>query len=347
MTSSKKIRVCIFCGKPPVEKTNEHAMSDWLAEYTGNPKRNVNVGVNQLTSKIHHFAVDQMKAPACNTCNNRYSFLEGAAKKVISQIEKRSSITSKEAETLLEWFDKIRICVWLYFNMLNNDPHIDPHFHADQRISAKDRFLLVYPCADVKGLNWSGFEFPIFNWMPSCCGLRINNTFYISASSDYLLSKNFAFPYPKKIEWTQESLELSDFRINQKAKEFFLPINPFKFSMGFGQIIHSPKLYNLSPEFYSTVSEKINITDRYIASKVFMFDQYAQVSTVTDNASRINFGNIIGSECVPIWKIINQIPILQDRIFTKSGFPEHTSDMRKLHSIYHKSYLKAIHRNAP
>ena len=44
MKKTKKI--CVFCGKKPIEKTNEHIIPLWLIEYTGDPKRKIFLGID-------------------------------------------------------------------------------------------------------------------------------------------------------------------------------------------------------------------------------------------------------------------------------------------------------------
>jgi len=58
--------------------------------------------------------------------------------KVLSDLK----INSIEMNLLLDWFDKVRIGLWLmYFTLDNNWTDISPKFHIAKRIGQFDRFL--------------------------------------------------------------------------------------------------------------------------------------------------------------------------------------------------------------
>src|SRR3546814_3691639 len=72
----------------------------------------------------------------------------------------RHSITSHEAFVLLDWLDKVRICLWLHqIIMQRTTETIDPHLHVGNRIGTKDRLLHLYTLdGKGKGLNAFGIE---------------------------------------------------------------------------------------------------------------------------------------------------------------------------------------------
>src|SRR3546814_16163572 len=87
----------------------------------------------------------------------------------------RHSITSHEAFVLLDWLDKVRICLWLHqIIMQRTTETIDPHLHVGNRIGTKDRLLHLYTLdGKGKGLNAFGIESLIFQHQPSCFALRV------------------------------------------------------------------------------------------------------------------------------------------------------------------------------
>lgn len=97
---------------------------------------------------------------------------------------------------LLDWFDKVRIGLWLgYFN-LDDFMRVDPKFHISQRLAAKDRVLFVYKSdVESKGLIMTGIQSPVFRMIPSCFGLCVNDTFFLNASFDSLVSRRLGFPF--------------------------------------------------------------------------------------------------------------------------------------------------------
>jgi hypothetical protein len=85
----------------------------WLIELTGPPKRTVNFGVNPLTGKQPRFDWSSFAFPACSSCNEKYSDLEGAVKPIVERLLGRIPITGYEFVKLLDWLDKVRIGLWL------------------------------------------------------------------------------------------------------------------------------------------------------------------------------------------------------------------------------------------
>lgn len=79
---------CIICGEPPSNKNKEHVIPKWLIELTGDPKREWNLGVQtgHPDRKLRKYAADQFQFLACETCNGRYSDLEGRAKSYMSDL---------------------------------------------------------------------------------------------------------------------------------------------------------------------------------------------------------------------------------------------------------------------
>lgn len=178
--------ICVFCGSETREKTKEHIIPKWLIEKTGPKNRIINLGLNynKLFSsgeeKYIQFSFDKFTFPACESCNEKYGQqLEGKTKSVFEKIEQSTVLSKDEIMLLLDWFDKVRIGLWLEMLSLNkNYAGIHPKFHIDKRIALHDRTLFVYRAESPAGINFFGVSSPLFSCFPSCFTLRVNNYFF-------------------------------------------------------------------------------------------------------------------------------------------------------------------------
>lgn len=194
-------KICIFCGEKPENKNKEHVLSNWLINLTGDPKRVVNFGYNYLTEEIIKFDWSSFTFPSCLKCNEKYSTLEAQTKHIITKLLDRSLLSVKDYIQLLDWLDKVRIGLWLGFSYLYQNPMGILHkFHINSRIATKDRMIAIYPIdSNVDGLNFHGPETFLFQLQPSCFSLRINNTYILNMSWDFMCSANCGFPFPRKV----------------------------------------------------------------------------------------------------------------------------------------------------
>lgn len=211
MTQLKISKFCVFCGKKPDHKTNEHIIPQWLIKLTGDPKRKINLGPDYRTYKdskefkLKSFAFDSFKFPACQKCNNHYSQLEIEAKLVIEKILVHEYLTNTEISSLMDWMDKIRIGLWLGGLLIDRElAPIEPNFHINSRIREKDRALFIYEISDNwKGLQFIGYNLPAFTFSPSCFALCINNFYFYNMSYEYLIARNLGFPFPVEMEFNE------------------------------------------------------------------------------------------------------------------------------------------------
>ncbi|MEP1929718.1 MAG: hypothetical protein ABJJ37_00365, partial [Roseibium sp.] len=109
----EKRRHCVFCGKPASSKNREHILPKWLLKLTGDPRRVVTMAINPETAEPIKFSWSALVMPACEACNLQYSALEGTVKPIVQALLERKPITSREAFDLLDWLDKVRVCLWL------------------------------------------------------------------------------------------------------------------------------------------------------------------------------------------------------------------------------------------
>lgn len=197
-------RVCIFCGGQLRSKTLEHVLPQWLIDLTGNPKRTAEFGYKKLEGGQfvkRRFAFDAFKFPSCKECNQKFAGLEAGVKVIVQKMMLENSLSESELSTLLDWFDKVRIGLWLgYLNLDRNPLGISPNFHVQNRIRYHDRMLAIFREGGnmVEGLSFVGCDTPAFAQAPSCFSMRINGLWFLNMSYPYLLARRMGFPFPKE-----------------------------------------------------------------------------------------------------------------------------------------------------
>ncbi|QGQ25139.1 hypothetical protein F1728_21690 [Gimesia benthica] len=195
-------KYCIFCGEQPEEKTKEHVLPHWLIALTGDPKRKAFFGFNISngnSSTRREFAFDAFTFPACSKCNHNYSDLEKNTKQIFEKLFNQQKISVHDVSLLLDWFDKVRIGLWLGFNQLNrNITNIRPKFHISTRLGQKDRALFISKADPaIEKLSVPGADTLLFGYLPSAFSLVVNNYYFTNLSFDFLFSKEIGFPYSK------------------------------------------------------------------------------------------------------------------------------------------------------
>lgn len=195
-------KICVFCGKKPQSKTDEHILPRWLIELTGDPNRQVMLGhVKAGEVRPRRFAFDRFVFPACEECNQRFSTLESAAKSIIIKILSGSALSAGELNTLLDWFDKVRIGLWLaHYYLDKNFAAIQPRFYIATRMGQHDRMVGIFKAdCNLRGLTFMCTEAPYFYYSPTCFSLMINNYYFLNASYVFLFSRRLGLPFPNKI----------------------------------------------------------------------------------------------------------------------------------------------------
>jgi len=200
-TINEMEKVCVFCGGKLESKTLEHVLPQWLIELTGNPKRMARFGYDHSKNERvveRKFSFDAFKFPACKSCNQSFAKLEASVKAIVRKVLSNDLLSESELNTLLDWFDKIRIGLWLGYQYLDKNPlKITPHFHIEKRIGQHDRMLAIFKAdGNQEGLSFFGCETPIFAHTPSCFSLRINNIYFFNVSYPGLLARRMGFPFP-------------------------------------------------------------------------------------------------------------------------------------------------------
>jgi len=197
------MKFCVFCGQEPINKTDEHIIPQWLIELTGDKSRLVNLGYDKSNNfEIRRYSFNSFVFPACSKCNNDYGILEKRAKSIIYKMLTNQKVSAQECSWLLDWFDKVRVGIWLgNYYLDKNWMGINPRFAIGSRIGRYDRFLGIYRTLGLKNhLSFFGTESLSFVYMPSCFNLNINHLSFINVSAFNLFSKELGFPYCKSVK---------------------------------------------------------------------------------------------------------------------------------------------------
>jgi hypothetical protein len=325
-------RFCVFCGQPPSDKNREHVLPQWLIELTGPPKRVVNFGVNPLTRKQPRFDWGSFVFPACSSCNERFSHLEGAVKPIVARLMERTPITGYEFIKLLDWLDKVRIGLWLgYLYLHKNAMTISPRFQIESRIGSKDRMAAVYFIeTDRKGLGAYGAETICFQMFPSCFSLNLNNLHILNMSWDFMCAARCGFPFPRQMVIdldTDGMLECLHFSATHKLKWPISKQPIIKPVMHIYQPILQAPLEGL-PTLMQDPWLKSNLVPGSVHQGLPVRQHDASVELVADPSALIEFDEVKGRHCRPLKDIMAQTYDLQ--ITTTKAVGYRSSDAEKL-----------------
>ena len=148
-------KVCIFCGQPPQDKNKEHIIPKWLMKLTDTEKKIMSVGVNWKKGEEIKFNFSSFTFPSCEKCNTDFAKI---VKPIVENILNDEFVSSDDLVLLLDWFDKVRISLWLGIQYHNNGTfNLEPKYYSNTRLRLKDRMLAITNCYDgYKGLRWTG-----------------------------------------------------------------------------------------------------------------------------------------------------------------------------------------------
>lgn len=196
-------KFCVFCGKPPVDKNREHIIPQWLIKHTGRgkmPMVKVMEPDGTLKPKISYM---NFTMPACESCNEEFSDLEGKVKPILLNILDDKPVTAREISLFLDWLDKVRLGLRLSRVYLQDGLHQEPpHTFIKDRVGLTDRMLIIEkikPQPDIR------LAFPDTNtqYFKSAAGsfqFIIDNYVFTNASAHFMVSSKLGFPYGTHIE---------------------------------------------------------------------------------------------------------------------------------------------------
>lgn len=188
-------KFCIFCGKEPKNKNLEHVIPQWLIKMTGREKEDV---FSLYPDAEKHIPFMRFTFPACTECNSKYSKMEALVKPVLERVMSGQSVTGSDISLLMDWFDKVRVGLWLtnmYFDpKLKQD--VQPNFYIDSRVGKVDRMLSVQQLdlSGGKGIYMGGTSTPLFQYSPTAFTMLINDFYFFSASRHSMVMPRTGFP---------------------------------------------------------------------------------------------------------------------------------------------------------
>jgi hypothetical protein len=158
-------------------RSREHIIPMWLLRATGDPNRQIKIDSDPVTGADVVRPASTFHFPACEPCNEKYGkTLEARAKKAVESLMAGRSLQVSQCYCLLDWLDKVRVGLWLGYNMLHKE-EFTPKFRIDQRIGIKDRIAIISldPDDRTKGFGLSGMDNQIFSTGQARMFLKINN----------------------------------------------------------------------------------------------------------------------------------------------------------------------------
>lgn len=190
-------KFCVFCGNPPENKNMEHVIPQWLSKYT----ERFNEECHQKTVTDAKIRFRNLKFPACTKCNDAFGKLESATKPILLSIMEGKPVSGEQINILLDWFDKIRVGIWLSELILAKKvDEINPGFHIADRMGQKDRLLMVERVeGNPKGLAYAGTGTELFYNTPTAIQLIVNDFIFTNASEHGLVSARMGFPCRQKM----------------------------------------------------------------------------------------------------------------------------------------------------
>ena len=189
-------KFCIFCGKKPENKNLEHVIPQWLIRLAGQERKDV---FAFLQKEHRHLTFLNYKFPACTKCNTKYADMEARVKPVMENVLSGGTISGTDASLLLDWFDKVRVGLWLtemFYNPKLKD-EVEPHFFIDSRVGTADRMLSIKKLdigATDGGILFNGTNSVLFTYCPSAFTMVINDYYFFNASNTNIVSPRIGFP---------------------------------------------------------------------------------------------------------------------------------------------------------
>lgn len=201
----KRPKRCVFCGDTfSGQKRNfEHIIPQWLVQEADLRQRDMQVELPGVSRKV---AMNRIGLKVCKTCNDEDGVLEAQARGAFAKIKDGENLHHDQIIILLDWLDKVRIGMWLWFyeQIDQKFTTIEPKFRINGRLARKDRMVIIqrYPENEkMRGLAFHGFG-STFMEMPSAFGLLANNISITSISSDFLVLRHI-----RDIRMTQKLTE--------------------------------------------------------------------------------------------------------------------------------------------
>lgn len=283
-------KFCVFCGQTPENKNAEHIIPQWLIEMTGKKTRTCHLG--SVAPNGIGVAFGSFKFPACEKCNSEFSQLESQVKPIVVKILSSQPVSAIELSLLLDWFDKVRIGLWLAdLCMTKTVDEIAPHMHITNRMGLKDRMLIIERVEN-RGdcVNFIGPGNLAFKHAPSAFQLHINDYTFTNVSEYGLVSRRLGFPYCDRMKF----LDVEDVRPNTivrgTGRISTPPVRVFT-PTAEQTVIYQPMfkyLHILAPKLYDTSYVLEHSLDRDYGVGGIFYQRLGRPPAYLDEKSKLN-----------------------------------------------------------
>ena len=261
-------KFCIFCGKVPQDKNLEHVIPQWLIKMTGRERKDV---FTNFPEDHRHLNFMNFKFPACTKCNSKYAELEGKVRPIMVNVLEGKPITGADASLLMDWFDKVRIGLWLtdmYYNPEIKED-LQPHFYIDSRVGLTDRMLSIQRIdmnGKGHGISFIGTNFDMFQYLPSAFTLLINDVCFTNASTHNLVSPRVGFPIMEQTRVIDVNLGRFSFNLRPGRHKVTNPIIPT-------YIPNKDSITFYQPIMKEFADEPIVLNDSYVTEHCYDIDK--------------------------------------------------------------------------
>lgn len=255
----------------------------------------MSVGTNWNKGTEIEFNFSSFTFPSCTDCNTNFAKVEALVKPIVEKILSDDFVDSEEILLLLDWFDKVRISLWLGIQYHNKEIfNIEPKYYINTRLRLKDRMLAVTNCYDnYKGLRWTGANTLCFITSPTCFTLKVNNVLFTNCSMDNILSEQLGFPYPAFERQNPTDEKLTDIMLLEGKERLMGKL--FKSQLYSPNIIVSQPIFKatqkLFPSKYDTAYARENSFD-YINGEGKLFVTHDGITYPMEIEEEISFASI-------------------------------------------------------
>lgn len=187
-----------------------------------------------------------------------------------------------------------------------------------------------------KGINLFGSDSLIFNTMPSCFGLRINNILMLNISTDFFCSKGCGLPSPRSIKLLMSNNEGKiKYEGVEYAQEISNPITDLKIFKPVVWLYQPIKQPTDDPIFHGGYYGHLNLSDSRIMSRTLdnndrlgaLFRQYNdRIEILKDPNVVVNFDSVTGDECAAQKDIAASVYKLQASLWSAIEYETIESD---------------------
>jgi len=286
--------------------------------------------------------------------------LKCTQKKIVDKIMLLDNISSEELSVLLDWFDKLRVGIWLgFFYLDKNWAQIKPRFYIRQRMGEHDRLLCIYKArSDRKCLTFVGCDTPSFYFAPCCFTLRINSFYFFNISYLFLFARRMGLPYGSNIYYLPNKEDPENYLMLVEGAEgrerIMTPLLRKPFCIE-GTELYQPMFpsqakHEASREFYNTdYVHKMSMNWENGTGKIFTQDKFTLLEYPYEPAKdwlppqtyNIDYMNRAIIQQTLEWQIyINNNPVSFDRLPKEEQ--KYWSRVRKLHNNFNKKEIEKL-----